>query len=67
MESMQGYELKGRKLEINKHEKKSTRETKDGNFAPAKFNNLFIKNLPKGTDDVQLKDLFSKFGEIESV
>lgn len=27
---------------------------------------MFVKNLPKGTDDDQLKSLFAKFGDIES-
>jgi polyadenylate-binding protein len=55
--------LNGKKIEINVHEKKEKRET----LASSKFNNLFVKNLPKGTDDNGLRDLFAKFGEIESV
>lgn len=60
---MNNHEIKGKKLEINKHEKKDKREA----FIAAKFNNLFVKNLPKGTDDNALRTMFSKFGEIESV
>jgi RNA recognition motif-containing protein len=55
---MNDKELKGKKIEINRHEKKTQREAQN----PAKFNNLFVKNLPKGTDDTQLKNLFSEFG-----
>lgn len=62
MEAMNGKEIKGKKLEINKHEKKTARD----NQAQTKFNNLFVKNLPKGTDDNKLKSLFTKFGDIES-
>ena len=61
---MNGQELQGKKLEINKHEKKDTRE-KDPNVVK-KFNNLFVKSLPEGTSNEQLAALFSKFGEIES-
>lgn len=60
---MDGFDLKGKKLELNKHEKKDKREAQTA----AKFNNLFVKNLPKGTDDNALSTMFSQFGEIESV
>lgn len=60
---MNDQEVKGKKLEINKHEKKDKREPQGS----TKFNNLFVKNLPKGTDDAMLKELFAKFGEIDSV
>lgn len=59
---MNDKEIRGKKVEINRHEKKDKRET----TGAAKFNNLFVKNLPVGTDDVKLKELFGKFGEIES-
>lgn len=62
MEGLNDKEVKGKKIEINKHEKKDKRETP----ATTKFNNLFVKNLPKGTDDAKLKEMFAKFGEIES-
>lgn len=58
---MNDTEIRGKKLEINKLEKKDKRE-----IAPSKFNNLFVKNLPQGTDDAKLKELFGQFGEIES-
>jgi polyadenylate-binding protein len=54
--------LRGKKIEIDTHEKKEKREPLN-----TKFNNLFVKNLPKGTDDPQLKSMFEQFGEIESV
>jgi RNA recognition motif-containing protein len=56
-------ELKGKKIEINKHEKKDKRESIGG---ATKFNNLFVKNLPIGTDDAGLKLMFQEFGEIDS-
>lgn len=58
---MNEKELRGKKIEINRLEKRDKRD-----FAPTKFNNLFVKNLPKGTDDAKLRELFSQFGEIES-
>ena len=32
-----------------------------------KFNNLYVKNFPKGTNEESLKGMFAEFGEIESV
>lgn len=58
---MNEKEVKGKKLEINIHEKKDIRKQ-----LPLKFNNLFVKNLPKGTDDASLKDLFTEIGEVDS-
>jgi hypothetical protein len=44
---MNEKEIHGKKVEVHKHEKKDKRDTQ----VTAKFNNLFVKNLPKGTDD----------------
>lgn len=52
----------GKKLEVIKHEKKEQRGEKI-----QKYNNLFVKNLPKDTDENKLRDLFKDFGEIESI
>lgn len=60
--SLNNSELKGKIIEVTKHEKRDKREPTTN----VKFNNLFVKNLPAGTDDEKLKDIFSKFGEIES-
>lgn len=54
--------MKGKKIEIDTHEKREKREPQI-----SKFNNLFVKNLPTGTDDAQLTKMFEQFGEIESV
>lgn len=59
---MNGTELRGQKLSVNKHEKREAR----GGQQP-KFNNLFVGNLPAGTDEAKLQSLFAEFGEIESV
>lgn len=59
---MNEKEIKGKKVEINKHEKKEKRE----GLGSSKFNNLFVKNIPKGTDDAKLKEMFASYGEIES-
>lgn len=61
LNGLNGEEVKGKKLDINIHEKKDLRKPQQ-----VKFNNLFVKNLPKNTDDAALKDLFVEFGEIES-
>lgn len=58
---MNDKEVHGKKLEIAIHEKKDIRKQ-----LPQKFNNLFVKNLPKGTDDAALKALFSEIGEVDS-
>lgn len=52
-EHLQNFELRGKKLEIDTHEKKDKREP-----TLMKFKNLFVKNLPKGTDDNELKNMF---------
>jgi polyadenylate-binding protein len=62
LQSMNDREVKGKKLEVNVHEKKDHRKPQ-----VVKFNNLFVKNLPRGADDNALKTLFAEFGEIESV
>lgn len=62
IEQLNDVELSGKKIEVQKHEKKDKREPN----STLKFNNLFVKNLPQGTDDEKLKQMFAKFGEIES-
>ncbi len=62
-------EFKGKKLEVSKHKIKEKKKTDSSNpVAPAqvKRNNLFVKQLPPGTDDAKLKALFAEFGAIES-
>jgi polyadenylate-binding protein len=61
---MNQIEIKGKKIDVNKHEKKGIRSEQS---VPAKFNNLFVKNFPQGTTDEELKKLFQEFGEIDSV
>jgi len=67
LNAVNNYELKGKKLEVSKHNKKDKKKPESS--APvvvAKKNNLFVKSLPDGTDDAKLKDLFAEFGPIES-
>lgn len=45
-ETLNGQELRGKKIEIDTHEKREKREPQT-----TKFNNLFVKSLPAGTDD----------------
>lgn len=49
IEEMNGVDFKGQKLQVNRHEKKEAR----GGQQP-KFNNLFVGNLPAGTDEKKL-------------
>lgn len=58
---MNDKEYRGKKLEVTRLEKRDKREV-----GPSKFNNLFVKNFPQGTDDAKLKAMFAVFGEIES-
>jgi polyadenylate-binding protein len=67
LNAINNHELKGKKLEVLKHNKKDKKKSENP-VAPvvAKKNNLFVKSLPEGTDDAKLKDLFAEFGPIES-
>jgi polyadenylate-binding protein len=60
--ALNGHEFRGKKIDIEIHEKREKREQ-----LTTKFNNLFVKNFPAGTDDQQLTKMFEQFGEIESV
>lgn len=62
LKGLNDREVNGKKLEINIHEKRDSRKPQE-----KRYNNLFVKNLPKGTDDEGLRKLFAEFGEIESV
>lgn len=67
LNAINNLELKGKKLEVSKHNKKDKKKPENP-VAPTvvKRNNLFVKNLPEGTDDAKLKELFAEFGSIES-
>ena len=62
LNSMHKKDLKDKKIEVLVHEKKNKRDIQPS----AKYNNLFVKNLPKGTDDAKLKEMFASYGEIDS-
>ncbi len=51
-----------KKIEVCIHSKKEERTDVE-----QKYNNLFVKGLPVDTDDTRLRELFEKFGELESV
>lgn len=59
---MDSYLLSGKKLEVIQHQTKEKREKTE-----AKFNNLYVKNFELGTTDEQLREMFTEFGDIESV
>ena len=68
IEALNGKDFKGKQLEIfklNKKDKKKADNPVEPKVAPKK-NNLFVKNLPTGTNDDKLKALFAEFGPIES-
>ena len=44
------------------HSKKDEREAQS-----EKYTNLFVRNLPQSYNEAQLKDLFSEYGEINSI
>lgn len=62
---MNGCEVNGKKLEVNKHDK-NYKKNQEGGAAKHSINNLFVKNFPVDTNDEQLHSMFSGFGEIES-
>ena len=59
---MNGQTWNGKELEVVIHTKKDKRETTN-----TKFNNLFVQNLPAGTNEAKLKEMFSHLGEVSSV
>ena len=63
--ALNGCEVNGKKLEVNKHDK-NYKKNQEGGAAKHSINNLFVKNFPVGTNDEQLHSMFSGFGEIES-
>jgi polyadenylate-binding protein len=59
--ALNGTEIRGKKLQVDPYKKDQTGPAKNKSN-----NNLFVKNLPAGTDDIKLKAMFARFGEIES-
>lgn len=58
---MNGHELKGKKLIVEISQSKEQRQDN-----VVKFTNLFVRNLPTGTTEKNLNDLFATFGNINS-
>lgn len=54
-------DFKGKKLSVERYDKKSS-ENKE-----TPFNNLYVKNFPKEYSDVELTNMFAKFGTVNSV
>lgn len=61
IEVINGMEISGRNLQVESFVPRNQRQT-----APDKWNNLFIKNLPKSYSEEQLKAIFTPFGSITS-
>lgn len=62
IEKLHNSTLNDKKIEVKVHIARSQRGTNSD-----QFNNLFVKNLPYGTDDAKLRAMFESFGEIGSV
>lgn len=63
---MNNFSLKGKALEVSMLIKKEKNKNDRTPVTVKPSNNLFVKNLPTGFDDSKLKELFEKFGAIES-
>jgi RNA recognition motif-containing protein len=61
-QNLHNYELNGKKIEVIIHEKRDKREN-----ATQKYNNLYVKNFLPGTNEQSLRDMFSPYGEIDSI
>jgi|LauGreDrversion4_2_1035121.scaffolds.fasta_scaffold91890_2 polyadenylate-binding protein len=68
IEALNNQDFKGKKLEVTtKIDKEELKKGKDPKpSAIGESNNLFVKNLPAGTNDDKLKALFAEFGPIGS-
>ncbi len=66
IDTLNGQELKGKKLEVTTKKEKKDLDKKDAKPTAVESNNLFVKNLPQGTTDEKLKSMFGSFGAIIS-
>ena len=55
-----GHEWKGKKLYVAQFLKNRPRQ-------PPKYNNIYVRNIPKEWPEQKIKDYFSKYGEISSM
>ena len=60
--AMNAQNWNGKEIEVVKHTKKDLRQA-----SHTKFNNLFVQNLPDGTTEPKLREMFAHLGEISSV
>ena len=72
VEDLNNKEFNGKKMYVHQFLKKSEREQEIRREAMKYKNskkkcNLFVKNIPDNCTDKDIRDLFGKFGEIESV
>lgn len=72
VDDLNGKEIDGKKMYVKQFLNKADREQEIQRDAMKYKNskkkcNLFVKNIPDTCTDKDIKDLFGKFGEIESV
>ncbi|MCQ2819442.1 MAG: hypothetical protein MJ252_19440 [archaeon] len=60
IEKANGYELKGKKLVVCQFEKGRKKQ-------PVKYNNVYVKNIPKDWSEAKIKTYFEKYGKISSM
>ena len=62
IKELNGTEQGGKTIEVLIHTKKDDREDQ----GESRYTNLFIRHLPQGFKDAQLRDIFKEFGDITS-
>lgn len=62
IEKLNGSNQYGKEISVTIHSKKNERED-----AGDHFTNLYVKNIPSGFSEAELKQLFEEFGEVLSV
>ena len=72
VEDLKDYEIEGEKIYVKEALKKSDRDQEKRReqlrFKNSKKRcNLYVKNFPPNTTDGQLREIFSRYGDIESV
>ncbi|CDK25769.1 unnamed protein product [Kuraishia capsulata CBS 1993] len=63
---LSGQEIEGNKFYVNHHISKKERHERL-QLKKINYTNLYVKNIPLSTSEEQIKEVFSKFGEVESV
>ena len=62
IDELDGFELKGKKIVVTEHKRRSEREPAD-----IQFNNLYVKNIPASFKQDEITKLFDQFGSVNSM